>query len=89
MNKIKDQLGMVLWTIIVLTPVLIIALYITPKKTKPFEGCPQQTQQIRILKEKIEQDSIHIEMIEYNYDLIFEENQIFGSMLAEKEHNEE
>lgn len=32
--------------------------------------------QIKILKEKIEQDSIHIEMLEYNYNLVFEENNV-------------
>jgi hypothetical protein len=44
-----------------------------------------QTEQINNLKERVQQDSIHIEMIEYNYDVVMEENQIFGSLLAEKE----
>ena len=44
-----------------------------------------QTEQINNLKKRIQQDSIHIEMIEYNYDVVMEENQIFGSLLAEKE----
>ena len=41
---------------------------------------------IENLEKRYLQDSIHIEMIEYNYDVLRKENQIFSSMLSEIEN---
>ena len=44
------------------------------------------TDRIENLEKKYIQDSIHIEMVEYNYNVLWNENQIFSSMLSEIEN---
>ena len=53
------------------------------KKTKPCTQCPQYTQEIDRLNKEIEDNKLVIEQIEQDYYVLWEENQIFASMLAE------
>ena len=73
---------------VILSVILIAQVFIISFSNKEAKYQKQiQKGQIIKLKERIQQDSIHIEMIEYNYNVVMEENQIFGSLLAEKEVN--
>jgi hypothetical protein len=53
------------------------------KKTKPCTQCPQYTQEIDRLNKEIEDNKLVIEQIEQDYYVLWKENQIFASMLAE------
>ena len=73
---------------VILSVLLLAQVFIIVFSNKEAKYQKQiQKGQIIKLKERIQQDSIHIEMIEYNYNVVMEENQIFGSLLAEKEVN--
>tara|TARA_R110000823_G_scaffold310932_1_gene436109 strand:+ start:935 stop:1189 length:255 start_codon:yes stop_codon:yes gene_type:complete len=70
---------------VILSVILIAQVFIIAFSNKEAKYQKQiQKGQIIKLKERIQQDSIHIEMVEYNYNVVMEENQIFGSLLAEK-----
>ena len=56
------------------------------KGSKPCKECPQFTQQIDSLKKKIKIDSITLNQVNKDYYELWEENQIFTSMLAEIEN---
>ncbi len=55
------------------------------KNTKPCKQCPQYTETIDSMQLRIDTDSVTIDLMEYEYTLLWEENQRFGSMLAEIE----
>lgn len=55
------------------------------KKTKPCTQCPQYTE-LNDLKLKIYNDSIAMKAMESDYLILWEENQIFSSMLSEIEN---
>ncbi len=57
----------------------------THKKAKPCTQCPQYSQKIDSLKLKIYNDSIAMKVMESDYLGLWEENQIFSSMLSEIE----
>ena len=57
----------------------------TTKKTKPCKQCPQYTQTLDSLKQRIQTDSATIDLMEYEMKRLEQENQVFGSMLAEKD----
>ena len=56
-----------------------------PKKTKPCGQCPQYTETIDSLELRIHTDSVTMDLMEYEYLVLWEENQRFSSMLAEIE----
>jgi len=58
----------------------------TTKKAKPCTQCPSYTKQIDSLKKKILIDSMTLEQANKDYYELWEENQIFSSMLAEIEN---
>ena len=53
--------------------ILFILLHYSLDKKHQYQE-RAQTEQINNLKERVQQDSIHIEMIEYNYDILFNKN---------------
>jgi hypothetical protein len=59
------------------------------KKTKPCTQCPQYTQEIDRLNKEIEDNKLVIEQIEQDYYVLWKENQIFASMLAEIDNGHE
>ena len=66
--------------------ILIILMLVScspAKKTKPCTQCPQYTQEIDRLNKEIEDNKLVIEQIEQDYYVLWKENQIFASMLAE------
>ena len=58
----------------------------TTKRAKPCNECPQFSQQLDSLKKKIRIDSMTLDMQNKDYYELWEENQIFSSMLAEIEN---
>tara|TARA_R110002020_G_scaffold5039_1_gene21459 strand:- start:42 stop:284 length:243 start_codon:yes stop_codon:yes gene_type:complete len=58
----------------------------TVRKAKPCDQCPQYTQQIDSLKKKIKIDSITLNQVNKDYYELWEENQLFSSMLSEIEN---
>ena len=60
----------------------------TYKKAKPCTQCPQYTQTIDSLELIIHTDSVTMDLMEYEYLILWEENQIFSSMLSELESDE-
>lgn len=78
-------------TIGILIGLLFVAFFIifkgctTHKKAKPCTQCPQYSQKIDSLKLKIYNDSITMKAMESDYLVLWEENQIFSSMLSEIE----
>ena len=60
----------------------------THKKAKPCTQCPQYTQTIDSLELIIHTDSVTMDLMEYEYLILWEENQIFSSMLSELESDE-
>lgn len=58
----------------------------TNKKAAPCGQCPHYTQEINLLKSKIVEDSLVIKTMERDYISLFDENQIFSSMLSEIEN---
>lgn len=78
-------------TIIIPTIGLYFILYSigscsTPKRTKPCTQCPQYTQTIDSLELIIHTDSVTMDLMEYEYLILWEENQIFSSMLSQIEN---
>ncbi len=66
--------------------ILIILMLVScspAKKTKPCTQCPQYTQEIDRLSKEIEDNQVIIDQIEKDYYMLWEENQIFASMLSE------
>jgi len=57
----------------------------THKKAKPCTQCPQYTETIDSMQLRIDTDSVTIDLMEYEYIQLWEENQRFSSMLAEIE----
>ena len=58
----------------------------THKKAKPCKQCPQYTNTIDSLELIIHSDSITMDLMEYEYSVLWEENQRFSSMLSEIEN---
>ena len=58
------------------------------KKTKPCKQCPQYTNKIESLEKQHIEDSITLDLIESEYYELWEEIQIFASMLSEIEYDE-
>ena len=58
----------------------------THKKAKPCTQCPQYTQTIDSLELIIHTDSVTIDLMEYEYLILWEENQRFSSMLSQIEN---
>ena len=56
------------------------------KKARPCSQCPSYTEQIESLKKRIRIDSITLEQSNKDYYELWEENQIFSSMLSEIEN---
>ena len=59
------------------------------RSTKPCTQCPQYTQEIDRLNKEIEDNQVIIDQIEKDYYVLWEENQIFASMLSEIEGSKE
>lgn len=57
-----------------------------PKKAKPCKQCPQYTQTIDSLELIIHTDSVTMDLMEYEYLILWEENQRFSSMLSQIEN---
>ena len=60
----------------------------TQKKTKPCSQCPQYTElheRVKVLEKRHLDDSITMEILGSDYIEIWNENQIFSSMLSEIE----
>ena len=58
----------------------------TVQKAKPCTQCPQYTETLDSLKLRINTDSVTLGLMEYEYMILWEENQKFSSMLAEIEN---
>ena len=73
---------------IMLVGILSVMIYTcsTGRKTKPCTQCPQYTENIDKLKLKVYNDSITMKAMELDYLVLWEENQIFSSMLSEIEN---
>lgn len=72
--------------------ILIILMLVScspAKKTKPCTQCPQYTKEIYRLNKEIEDNQVIIDQIEKDYYMLWEENQIFASMLSEIEGSKE
>ncbi len=92
MKKLKhnNTIGQLTWlSTVFLIPIMLIFLSFegcnTPKKTKPCGQCPQYTETIDSLELRIHSDSVTMDLMEYEYSVLWEENQRFSSMLAEIE----
>ena len=87
--KHNDTIGQLTWLstvfLIPLTLILIFEGCTTQKKTKPCGQCPQYTETIDSLELRIHSDSVTMDLMEYEYLVLWEENQRFSSMLAEIE----
>jgi hypothetical protein len=73
---------------IILVSIFAIMIYTcsTVRNDKPCDQCTQYTQQIDSLKKKIKIDSITLNQVNKDYYELWEENQIFSSMLSEIEN---
>ena len=72
--------------------ILIILMIVScspAKKTKPCTQCPQYTQEIDRLNKEIEDNQVIINQIKQDYYILWEENQVFASMLSEIEGSKE
>ena len=88
--KHNNTIGQLTWlSTVFLIPIMLIFLSFescnTPKKTKPCGQCPQYTETIDSLELRIHSDSVTMDLMEYEYSVLWEENQRFSSMLAEIE----
>lgn len=88
--KHNNTIGQLTWlSTVFLIPIMLIFLSFegcnTPKKTKPCGQCPQYTETIDSLELRIHSDSVTMDLMEYEYLVLWEENQRFSSMLAEIE----
>jgi len=59
---------------------------VAPKKAKPCTQCPQYTETIDSMQLRIDTDSVTIGLMEYEYLILWEENQRFSSMLSQIEN---
>ncbi len=89
MKKMKKShiIGIIIFLIVGYTALVLNmrrSRCITVKKP-----CSQFTQQIDSLKKKIKIDSLTLDQVNKDYYELWEENQIFASMLAEIENTEE
>ena len=89
--KHNDTIGQLAWlsSVFIIPMMAIIFLSFegcnAPKKTKPCGQCPQYTETIDSLELRIHTDSVTMDLMEYEYLVLWEENQRFSSMLAEIE----
>lgn len=60
----------ILEVILSISLMVFAILYLNAKRYSELEHITQR-KQIYELKERIQQDSIHIEMVEYNYNVLF------------------
>ncbi len=60
----------ILEVILSISLMVFAILYLNAKRYSELEQITQR-KQIYELKERIQQDSIHIEMVEYNYNVLF------------------
>ena len=89
--KHNDTIGQLAWLSSVFIIPMMVIFFLSfegcnaPKKTKPCGQCPQYTETIDSLELRIHTDSVTMDLMEYEYLVLWEENQRFSSMLAEIE----
>lgn len=59
---------------------------VKPGKSKPCTQCPQYTEHLQSLTNRIYDDSVTLTTIQSEYQELWNENQIFSSMLSEIEN---
>lgn len=89
--KHNNTIGQLTWlSSVFIIPIMLIFLSFegcnTPKKTKPCKQCSQYTQTIDSLELIIHTDSVTMDLMEYEYLILWEENQRFSSMLSQIEN---
>lgn len=85
--KVIEKYGLwffAIWLICMM--VLFLTMRDTSKKTNPCKQCPQYANEIESLKKQHVKDSIKLDLAESEYRRLWEENQIFTSMLGQIEY---
>tara|TARA_R100001126_G_C4878340_1_gene177509 strand:+ start:1174 stop:1491 length:318 start_codon:yes stop_codon:yes gene_type:complete len=83
--KIIEKYGLWFFTIWLICMIALFSCNIS-RKAKPCKQCPQYTNKIESLKKQHIEDSIKLDSVESEYHRLWEENQIFSSMLSQIEN---